>query len=337
MAFNLAKTLAWTILVSKGLSFNDCRQNMRGFYSRSRPVNDIEMQNEVKNLPAIADMLYDHTLISKFENKFTSWIQNNSLNKCKGLENFQPDISQGATQAFDSFNINHSDKNIKMFIGEYLYHIVVRKNLKKPYSFITSPQDINAGDALIISVPFCDTGNNVTNLNEILQTCEEKNVPVLLDCAYYTIAQGLDIDLNYKCIDTVTFSLSKTFPIAHARVGMRYTKHNLQDGQKLHSNINYDNRISAGIGLHFINKFPSDYVWLKYKNAYEKFVASLGLKPSQTILFADGDDQWKEYGRRDILKSYGLDDDQRLYKNRICITELLENIELSEKVLNAIN
>ena len=162
-------------------------------------------------------------------------------------------------------------------------------------------------------------------------------MPVLLDCAYYTIAQGLDIDLNYKCIDTVTFSLSKTFPIAHARVGMRYTKHDLQDGQKLHSNINYDNRISAGIGLHFINKFPSDYVWLKYKNAYKKFVASLGLKQSQTILFADGDDQWKEYGRRDILKSYGLDDDQRLYKNRICITELLENKELSEKVLDAIN
>ena len=159
----------------------------------------------------------------------------------------------------------------------------------------------------------------------------------MLDCAYYTIAQGLNINLNFNCIDTITFSLSKTFPIAHARVGMRYTKHKFQDGQKLHSNINYDNRISAGIGLHFINKFPSDYIWLKYKKAYNKFVNALGLKQSQTILFADGDNQWKEYGRRDILQSYGLEDDQNLYHNRICITELLENIKLSEKVLNVIN
>ena len=337
MAINLAKRLAWTILVSKGLSFDDCRQNMRGFYSRSRPVNDVEMRQEVKNLPTIADMLYDHTLIHKFENKFTSWIQQNSLNKCKGLENLQPDISQGATQAFDSFYINHSDKNIKMFIGEYLYHVVVRKNLNKPFSFIKTLKDIKSGDALILSVPFCDTGNHVPNLDAILQECEDKNVPVLLDCAYYTIAKGLDIDLRYNCIDTVTFSLSKTFPIAHARVGIRYTKHSLQDGQKLHSNINYDNRISAGIGLHFINKFPSDYIWLKYKSSYDKFVKVLGLKHSQTILFADGDDQWIEYGRRDILKSYGLDDDQSLYHNRICVTELLENVELTEKVIDAIN
>ena len=118
---------------------------------------------------------------------------------------------------------------------------------------------------------------------------------------------------------------------------MRYTRHKFQDGQKLHSNINYDNRISAGIGLHFINKFPSDYIWLKYKKAYNTFVNALGLKQSQTILFADGDDQWEEFGRRDILQSYGLQDDQSLYHNRICITELLENAELSEKVLNVSN
>ena len=337
MALNLAKKIAWTILVSKGLTFNGCRQNIRGFYSRSRPINDIEMQNEVENLPAISDMIYDHTLIPTFENKFTKWIQNNSLNKCDGLENYQADISQGATQAFDSFYINHANKNIKMFIGEYLYHIVVRKNLNKPYSFIKSTNDLNPGDALILSVPFCDTGNDIPDLNEILNVCNEKDIPVLLDCAQYTIAQGLNINLNFNCIDTITFSLSKTFPIAHARVGMRYTKHGFQDGQKLHSNINYDNRISAGIGLHFINKFPSDYIWLKYKKTYNKFVNALGLKQSQTILFADGDNQWKEYGRRDILQSYGLEDDQNLYHNRICITELLENIKLSEKVLNVIN
>ena len=66
MSINLAKKIAWTILVDKGLTFDNCRQNMRGFYSKSRPVNDIEMKKEVKNL--YKD--YNYTKKNKFLFRF---------------------------------------------------------------------------------------------------------------------------------------------------------------------------------------------------------------------------------------------------------------------------
>jgi hypothetical protein len=337
MALNKAKQLAWAIMVDRGMDFDSCRHKMRGFYSRSRSINDEEMKDHVSRIPAVGDLLYDDNIISRFEKSFAGWIQSNDLNSCSGLENFQPDISQGATQAFDSFYLRHRGRKLRMFAGEYLYHIVVAKQLGIEWSFLDSADQLGEDDALILSIPFCDTGNLDNELDQILRTCEDKGVPVLLDCAYYTISKDIHLDVNFKCIDTVTFSLSKTFPIAHARIGMRYTRPEIQDGQKLHSNINYDNRISAGIGLHFIDRFRSDHVYKKYQSLYKAVTDYLELEPSQTIIFAEGDNEWEQYGRRDILQAYGLDHDQSMYRNRICVTELLENEILTRRMIDETN
>jgi len=45
-------------------------------------------------------------------------------------------------------------------------------------------------------------------------------------------------------------------------------------------------------------------------------------------MFADGNDSWQEYGRKSLMEVYGLDLDFRLFRNRICLTHLLENIDL---------
>ena len=159
MSIELAKKIAWTVLLKKGNDFNQTRQQVKGFYARGRPICDKEMLDEVKALPPIHTMIHNHTMIPTFEDKFSHWIIDNMFNNIKGLESYQPDISQGATQSFDSFYIKHGHKKIKMFFGEYLYHIVVRQKLNMPYDFITSYDELQEGDALVISVPFCDTGN----------------------------------------------------------------------------------------------------------------------------------------------------------------------------------
>lgn len=334
MSLMLAKKIAWHILVSKGLNFKECRQAVKSFYSKSRAINDESVVDHVKKAPDVYNMMMDNSLIARFQNNFTSWIQKNKFNTCSGLELYEPDISQGSTQSFDSFFLRHPDKKHKFFLGEYLYHIVVKKNLGQKWSFIADHRELIQGDALILSVPFCDTGNAPSQLQQILTHCTEQQIPVLLDLSYYTISHGIDIDLNFDCIDTVAFSLSKTFPVAYARIGMRYTRRKSMDGQKLHSKINYDNRISAGIGLHIIQKFPSDYVVEKYLDFYHRVASKLDLYPSQTMIFADGSSDWSSYGRKELLTAYGLEDDSKFYKNRICLTELLENKQLVREFMN---
>ena len=51
MSIELAKKIAWTVLLKKGNDFNQTRQQVKGFYARGRPICDKEMLDEVKALP----------------------------------------------------------------------------------------------------------------------------------------------------------------------------------------------------------------------------------------------------------------------------------------------
>lgn len=329
----MAKQLAWAVSAKKQLDFNATRAAVQHFYSGSRAIGDGEIIDHINLLPSVIKMIYDNDVISKFENNFGSWLENNQYNTVIGLDNFQPDLSQGATQSFDSFYIKHANRKWKMFYGEYFYHTLMAVNLNHDWSFISDYQQLNSNDALMLSVPFCDTGNNIEDLDHILGHCDKHGIPVLLDCAYYTIAKNIHINLNHPCIETVAFSLSKTFPVAHARVGMRYTRASHKDGQKLHSMINYDNRLSAAVGLSLIEKFSSDWIVRKYQMAYDRLTNLLNLKAGNSIMFADGDQSWNEYSRKNLLATYQLALNYRLFKNRICLTQLLENLPLVKHCL----
>lgn len=332
-AIDMAKQLAWVVTAKKIPDFHATRSAVRHFYSGSRAISDQEVLSKIRALPPISQMIYDYDIIARFETSFAPWLQKNQWNTVLGLENFQADISQGATQSFDSFYIKHANRTWKMFYGEYFYHTLMAVNLNHPWSFISDVSELGPGDALMLSVPFCDTGNRVDNLDSILSHCDQHGIPVLLDCAYYTIAKGIHLDLNHPSIETVAFSLSKTFPVAHARVGMRYTRPGHKDGQKLHSTINYDNRVSAAVGMAMIENFGSDWIVNKYQTAYDRLTNLLNLQPGNSIMFADGNESWVEYSRKNLLETYQLDLDYRLFKNRICLTQLLEHLPVVEKCL----
>lgn len=329
----LAKQMAWTVAQAQNLSFNDSRVFVKNCYSGSRAINDPDIKAFLSALPAITDLIYQHHSIAHFEHNFSDWLYTHSTNSIKGLEHFEPDISQGATQGFDSFYLRHQQKRITFFQGEYFYHPLTAQYLNLPSKCISSIAELKFGDVLAISVPFCDTGNSVDDLESILYHCDLHNIPVLLDCAYWTISSGIHLNLNHECIDTVMFSLSKTFPVAHARIGMRYTRVGMIDGQKLHSQINYSNRLSATIGQYIISNFESDYIVRKYQPVQHRICNALTITPSQSVIFADGDSSWQEFGRKGLLEVYKYNTDYRLFKNRICITPLLENTKLVEQVL----
>ena len=335
-SISMAKQLAWAVTAKKIPNFHAARSAVQHFYSGSRAISDPLIIKQLKDLPHISQMIYDYDVIAKFETSFAPWLQKNQWNTVVGLENFEPDLSQGATQSFDSFYIKHANKKWKMFYGEYFYHTLMAVNLKHDWSFISEYSQLEFGDALMLSVPFCDTGSGIPDLDQILLHCDHHGIPVLLDCAYYTIAKNIFVDLNHPCVETVAFSLSKTFPVAHARVGVRYTRPTHKDGQKLHSTINYDNRVSAAIGLAMIDNFSSDWIVNKYQTAYNRLTNLLNLTPGDSIMFADGDDSWQEYSRKQLLETYQLKLDYRLFKNRICLTQLLENLPVVTQCLEDI-
>jgi hypothetical protein len=267
--------------------------------------------------------------LKEFENSFSSWLLAHSSNQIQGLEDYTPNFSTGTTQGFDSFYLRHRTRRFRCFIGEYFYHLKIWESIDINWAFITPDDPVIPGDAVIISTPFCDTGAEHIQHKELLEHCDQLDIPVLVDCAYYPISGGSDIDLRHTCIDTVCFSLSKAFPLALLRIGIRYTKKEIFDGQSLMSSIDYNHNLSAYIGLKIIQTFSSDYIYNKFKEQQQEICARLpGLSASNCAIFAIGNEQWNEYNRANLINEYQLNFDPELFVNRICLNPIYENWDI---------
>ena len=87
---------------------------------------------------------------------------------------------------------------------------------------------------MIISLPFSDCGAEHPATQDILDECDKLDVPVFIDCAYYSIARDINFNLDRKCIKGIAFSLSKAFYGTHRlRIGLRCKKDFNDDGVRV--------------------------------------------------------------------------------------------------------
>lgn len=317
------------------LNFFQIKNIVNGLYIGSRIDYDYDVEKLVQSKLITSDVITaikGSNYLHQFENKFSSWLSKNNVNQLIGLENYHADYSEGTTQAFDSFYLRHRFKKFRCFVGEYFYHIKTWQANNINWSW-TNGADLQTGDALVLSQPFCDTVKQFDNLNQILENCSRLGIPVLLDLCYYVISDGININLNYDCIDTVAFSLSKAWPVSTARIGMRYTKKEIFDGQKLHHSIGYNNNLGAYIGNIILDNYSSDYIVHQRRDQYEKLCQVLQLEKTASVCFALGDSSWKKYSRKELLKSYKLDFDPNLFVNRICLNKFYQHYNLFQEFL----
>lgn len=251
---------------------------------------------EVLSSPLDLTCLLDDTIVNKFLAAHRNWLNLSKKNNIIGLEKFKFQCySNGTTEAFDKFYLRNSSSRFRCFHGEYMYHKLAWRS---GFNWEWLENDaIKENDAVVISLPFADTGNSHFEYNNLLETCTRMNTPVLVDCAYFGICQDIDFNFNHPAITDVVFSLSKTFPVAHARIGVRYTKEDTDDTMFVYQKIDYNNRLGAALGIRFLDLFSPDYVVEKYKTKQLEFCKQLKVLPSSTVLFGIGGNDWHDYNR----------------------------------------
>lgn len=327
----LARKFSYWVAVAETpqADFFQARSNSTGFYIGSRIEKDSEF-----SLPQLLDIhsvVGNNDQLKKFEGRFLSWALTHKTSRVTGLEKFQVSYSEGTTQAFDSFYTRHRNKRFRCFVGEYFYHLKVWQSCQFNWSW-TNGQDLKHGDALVLSVPFCDTVIPNENLDQLLDQCNQKNIPVLLDLCYYTISQHININLqDHQCIDTVAFSLSKAWPVSFARIGIRFTRPDVFDGQTLHSSIGYNNNLGATIGNLILDNYAPDWIVEQRSQRYQIICRILGLTSTSSVNFGIGDHCWNNHSRRELLKNYGLEFDPSLFVNRICLNKIYQHWDLFRK------
>jgi hypothetical protein len=236
-------------------------------------------------------------LSEEFCQEYLNWISKTTLNNVQGLEHFPfACYSNGTTESFDKFYIKNCTRRFRCFRGEYVYHRLVWRNSWPNWLWLDD-ECLDPNDAVVISLPFSDTGGKHQLHETLLEQCTEKGIPVLVDCAYFGICSDIDFNFNHPCITDITFSLSKIFPVAHARIGMRLTRLDDDDSLFVANKIGYTNRLGPQLGLELLSKFGPDFVYNKYKHRQLDLCLQYNVVPSNTILFGIGGDEWKEYNR----------------------------------------
>jgi len=259
--------------------------------------------------PTILNSLPDLLQVDSesFCKKYIEWINSGTLNTITGLENFPYAVySNGTTEAFDKFYMKNNKRRFRCFRGEYVYHQIAWRTSWPDWKFLEE-EPLQQNDAVVISLPFSDTGNEHLQMQNVLQTCTDLKIPVLIDCVYFGVCSNINFDFNHECITDITFSLSKAFPLAYARVGMRLTKVDDDDTLLMLHKIEYTNRIGASLGIELMKNYSPDYIVNKYKQTQLHLCDTLGINPSNTVLFGiDTLNKYPEYNRGGNTNRLGL-------------------------------
>jgi hypothetical protein len=278
----------------------------------ARAIDDIEVKSFLLSHQSDIHALYEEGLETEFLETYRSWIQASQLNRFSGLgEDVYPFAAyvHGTSQAFDHFFRKIGSKRIRFFKGEFAYHKVYCGDVLKWAFLEDAPLD--HGDAVIVSVPFSDTGGLHEKMAEVLNQSLALGIPVMIDAAYVGISQGIEFDFSHPAIDTVTSSLSKTFTgAAHLRTGIRFHRTFCNDPIDFFNSVGMFARLGAKLGTRLMRRFDCDYIPKKYRSAQLMVCQDLALIPSQSVLFGFGD------ARYAALNRGGL-------PNRVCISSLL--------------
>jgi len=242
--------------------------------------------------------LWDINIHQTFIKEYQGWIGTSHLNTVNGLDQFPiAAFSAGTTESFDKFYLKNRSRRLRYFKGEYMYHQVAGRQYFDQATFIED-SDLEIDDAVVISLPFADTGNEHKDMVDVLEKCDRLEIPVLIDCAYFGICAGINFDFNHSSITDITFSLSKTFPVPHMRIGMRLTRTDDDDTLLVYNKTQYINRLSAAVGLELIKQFGPDYIYSCYAESQKKLCQELEVIPSKCVIFGiDVCDSYPEYNR----------------------------------------
>ena len=254
--------------------------------------------------------------LNEYTDTFYEWIIAPSNKTIDGLDEFNYRYYiQGTSQGFDNFVLRHATKQIVNFAGDFQYHACISKYIN--HKVLTSVTELTSNQALIISFPFSDTGVEHSSFVEILTACNQLNIPVCLDIAYWGIAKDLTLDLaRWSCIQEVVCSLSKPFYVLEThRVGIRFSREYVDDGICMLNEVGMNNNYSMSLGCWFMQRFSNSYNWDRYSQTYYQVCDELELTPTDTVIFALGDRRHSEYNR-------GLPGN-----NRVCISEYLKGMK----------
>lgn len=261
------------------------------------PIKDVHVQKHLTHT------LFEQADIQAFKVQCDAWIHSSKHTVVNGLQDFATALTDGVTGAFADFTHAYPNKELVVFKGEYPYHRDTGATV------INNVNSLQPGTKLILSVPFAATGNVPDHYEEILDRCTQLNIPVFIDMAYFGACKLGEVNIDYKCVKIVAFSLSKTFGTGKCKIGMCYYRDISTTPMQLLNEYNYVNHIAINLHTPIIKNFTPDYMYDVYRDKQVSIAKLLEIDPSDTVfLCTTHDSKFEGFSRAGFINRIGIAD-----------------------------
>ena len=220
--------------------------------------------------------------------------------------------------------INYNKGRVPVvFDGEFWYH---QKIIGKK---ITEIKDIQKDNCLVMSLRFFTDFKIPSNIDDILSRCSELKVPVLLDLIWMPLIDNVKKLKNTDCIQVITYSFTKTIPIAGIKGGFCFWKKPVNEERKLYP---LGNRLGSWISQKYLEEFGYNYVKDSLRNLQSKWCKILGLETYDFVMVGKIPEGHR-LEQKHIHSHLKMDVDTKLfslisyYENDIVLTKFLEDIK----------
>ena len=276
----------------------------------ARAIFDSNVYNFVKScdLWNSNDESMTYANVNKFVSTYKLKLSEYKYSQLQGLGKYKfVNVVDGVTGAFLDWYITFGIKNIFVLKGEYPFH---KANGCKE---VDTVYQVPMYKTLILSLPFSATGNVHENFYEILETCVDRKINLLIDCAYLNISSIGKINIDCIQIQSIATSLSKVYNTGSNRIGLQFNRYDKNSPYKELNNWSYLNHHSINLHTQLLNKFKLSYTLEKYQQTQKTICNKYNLDKSDTVIFGlSNAEKYNSYNRSGII-------------NRICISKEIQD------------
>lgn len=186
-------------------------------------------------------------------------------------------------------------------------------------TYFEDPAQISDNDCVLLTLPLHGTYSVPEWVDDLFEKCSNNGVPVFIDCCWAWLQHKFHLDLIHDCIDTVTCTMGKLFPIEGYRNGFKFVK---KSKVAKYDMLYSTNRLGNRFLIDIMRRFPADHVVKKYTQPQQFWSSRLKLNIGNSVHNLKGADDLLWYSEHRMLANDGVD--QMVFN----IVPLLENHDL---------
>jgi len=240
--------------------------------------------------------VHNENLFEDFKTEFVNWLDQHTMSKLSGYKNFtQQDICVGCTQFIDDLYMRCSTNGIQILENDYKYHWRLNPDIE----YVTI-DTLDPARELIIAMPFPYYGDVHPKMNQILDRCEELDIPVHIDAAWLSCSRDIEFDFDHPAVKTFCISLSKG-GLGGNRIALRFARNRPDGAITIMNDFNMNCQSLVWMGIKFMQELGPEYYWREYGAEYDQVCKDFNLQPSKAIHLATNNGE--PVGVRPVLRA----------------------------------